>query len=364
MDLIERLDDLSEAHMKPDGTIRLRLIAPGQGTSGYYPPDVLRRDGPQVFKAGTHMFWDHPSLTEGRPERSLRDLAARLVTDATWEENGPGGAGLYADAAVFSNYRPLVEEMAPHIGVSIRASGGRKMATLPDGTKGQLVERIVKAGSVDFVTEAGAGGRVVEMVEAARPQEHKPADLADKYVVADLIEATPIPTDSEEEYMDTKELQEAVDRAVEAKLTPLTEANAALTTRLDETVTKLEEAQRKLAQGDTMTLLREARDHVTSKVPAGLPDAVKVRIVEAASANPAVTEAGALDLVKLDEATKTEVASWVATLSEAGFGKVTGLGDSAPVEVDAEKATGRLESAMARFGLSESAAKTAAAGRR
>lgn len=69
---------LVEKAVRDDGTVPIKVIAPGWGTSGYYPAAVLERDGPTVFAKGTHMYWNHPTLTETieRPERSLSDLAA------------------------------------------------------------------------------------------------------------------------------------------------------------------------------------------------------------------------------------------------------------------------------------------------
>lgn len=113
------------AVIRRDGTIALRIIQPGWGSSGYYPAEVLERDGPRVFKKGLKIYADHPTPTEEaeRPERSVHDLAAELVSDAQWRTDKPGGPGLFADAKVFQSYYSLVEDLAPHIGVSIRASG-------------------------------------------------------------------------------------------------------------------------------------------------------------------------------------------------------------------------------------------------
>ena len=63
------------------GKIKVGLITPGTGSSGYYSQQVLEnaaRD--RVWPKGTHVFFDHPSESEmhDRPERSVRDLAAVL----------------------------------------------------------------------------------------------------------------------------------------------------------------------------------------------------------------------------------------------------------------------------------------------
>lgn len=165
---------IREAAVRSDGTVLVKLISPGWGSSGYYSAAMLERDGPKVFTAGTKMYWDHPTVTETheRPERSLRDLAGELVTTARWEANGPDGAGLYGDSKVFSPFRENLGELAPHIGVSIRAQGTAVQGEA-EGRTGPIIDELLSAMSVDFVTEAGRGGKVLELFEAARRQNRQ-----------------------------------------------------------------------------------------------------------------------------------------------------------------------------------------------
>jgi hypothetical protein len=139
------------------GRWRAKLIAGDvQGSSGYYSAQMLKECA-GVFRQGLPMFIDHPSVTEAyeRPERSVRDLAGRLVTPATYE-----GDGLYSTIEVFPQYAPMVEAMADHIGLSIRASGEVK-PSMTESVRGPIVTAITAAESVDLVTAAGAGGRIV-----------------------------------------------------------------------------------------------------------------------------------------------------------------------------------------------------------
>jgi len=139
----------------------VKLIAPGKGSSAFYPAEVLKRDGPKVFKAGTHMYWNHATDAEeaARPEGNLDHLAAVLTKDAYWVESGKQGPGLYSRAKVFSDYATKVEEKAPHIGLSIRAAGNAVKGKLTEG-RPELAE-LTYADSTDFVTKAGAGGMVL-----------------------------------------------------------------------------------------------------------------------------------------------------------------------------------------------------------
>lgn len=151
----------------PDGSlIDVQIIRAGWGSSGYYPAKVLERDGPTVFPAGTHMFLDHPTETEEveRPERSVRDLAAVLAEDAYSPD---GGKTLRAKARVFAPYRQLVAEAHADIGVSIRAMGTAQPGEM-EGRTGPIIQSLTVGESVDFVTRAGAGGKVLALLESAR----------------------------------------------------------------------------------------------------------------------------------------------------------------------------------------------------
>lgn len=190
--------DLKEGAVGMDGTTHLKLIAPGWGSSGYYSADVLKRDGPKVFKAGTQNFWDHQTDQEEaeRPEGSLRDLASVLTEDARWEEAGPAGPGLYAKAKVMENFRQVVDDLAPHIGVSIRAAGITKEGKA-EGRTGAIVERITRAKSADYVTKAGAGGKVLQLFEAARggqfPTRQQEASDMDQAAIEKAIKEAQAP---------------------------------------------------------------------------------------------------------------------------------------------------------------------------
>lgn len=137
---------------------RVKLIGGNvQGTSGYYSEAMLKRDGPRVFREGLPSYLDHPTVSERteRPERSVRDLAGRLVSSARYESDG-----LYATVEVYPHVAPMVEAMAGHIGVSIRAYGEAEESNRP-GVRGPMITALTGADSVDFVTAAGAGGRIV-----------------------------------------------------------------------------------------------------------------------------------------------------------------------------------------------------------
>lgn len=150
-----------------NGRIRVTLITPGWGSSGYYSAEVLEqaaKDG--IFPAGLQCFVDHPTQRElnDRPERSVRDLAAVLAESARWD-----GTGLVAEAQLLPPHAETFAqpEMAEAIGMSIRASADVSMGEA-EGRRGRIIGQLVEAQSVDFVTRAGRGGRY-QVIESATP---------------------------------------------------------------------------------------------------------------------------------------------------------------------------------------------------
>lgn len=145
---------------------RARLIEGNVwGSSGYYSRELLESAvAGGVFAEGTPIFMDHPTLTEReeRPVRSVRDLAGRLTGTAVYEDDG-----VYSDIEVYPHFGPIIESMADAIGMSIRAAG-QVEAGEAAGRSGLLVSSLDYIASVDFVTEAGAGGKVVSLLESAR----------------------------------------------------------------------------------------------------------------------------------------------------------------------------------------------------
>lgn len=316
--------------LRESAQARLRLIAPGWGSSGFYPPEVLQRDGPAVFKAGTQMFWNHPTPKEEaeRPEGSLEKLAAVLQEDAAWDGAGPAGPGLYSTAKVFDEFKAPLLELADHIGVSIRASGSSRPGEAA-GRNGPIIERISSARSVDFVTRAGAGGKVLSLFEAAGRKPVAPTQAAPS--------------------RDTNQEQ---DEMSEAEYKALREAAAAQSAEIK----RLKEA----------LVLRDARDLAVRTLTAlDLPQITRERLIESLSRNPVLTAEGDLDVTatttRITEAATAE-AKYVASLT--GQGGVRGMNSNQQTgEVTAEEAEKRLKASFLGIGLSESAAALAARGR-
>lgn len=428
------LVDLDEA-LRPDGTVPIKLISPGWGSKGYYSAEVLKRDGPKAWPAGTHMYLDHPSLTEAmdRPERSVRDLAAVLETGARWSDTHPQGPGLYAEANVFPPFREAIAAMAPHIGVSIRARGTGRQGEA-EGRTGPIVESIDDGLSCDFVTKAGRGGQVLALAEAAGLDLGDPVDLQEAGTVGSRFEAgihSDFTCRADDLYGDgrlTRDERIALSNAIgdalaafvaaientqpqlyergwwdepaelcdpnpdptEESPMPMTaEEKAAIITELRESV--LEEARgavaAELEEARTTAAAEKARgdraEHalLAGKAQAralaeaakidGLPQTTRLRVAEAAIAaelpTTVVDGVTVLDEAAFDAHVTTLIDAEVAYLTEAGVtiggGQVTGAGTTGAPAADPATNEADLAESFQALGLSESAAKTAAAGR-
>lgn len=145
---------------------KVKVIESGWGSSGYYGADMLRQYGPGVFKKGTKVFMNHPSMTEenDRPERDVEKLAGKLTTDAYFSESDNG---LIAEIQFYSHYAPIIKEMAEDVGLSIRAFGEASVGEA-EGREGPIIETLVadELTSVDVVTVAGAGGKFISLLES------------------------------------------------------------------------------------------------------------------------------------------------------------------------------------------------------
>lgn len=267
----------------------IKLIAPGKGSSAFYPKEVLQRDGPKVFKAGTHVYLNHPTAAEeaARPEGDVKNLAGVLTTRAEYSEGHAKGPGLYARMKVFADHAQTVEEKAPHVGMSIRASGKAESRQVKDGLP--VLTELTSAESVDVVTRAGAGGMILS--ESATSANLKEAEMT----------------------------AEEITKLIEASNAPL-------------------RAQ----------LLRDSAERKAVALLEGvsLPTKAKLRIIENVIGRGVPTIAdGSIDETKFREAINGEAKAIGEILSEAlgGSGRVYGMGAAPVIQIDAKEAQARRE---------------------
>jgi hypothetical protein len=254
-----------------------------------------------------------------------------LTSTARWEANGVAGPGLYANAKVFEGYQAPVNQMAPHIGVSIRASG-RAAQGEAEGRRGSIIQQIAAAKSIDFVTRPGAGGQILQMFEAAR--SGPPVKIVPSVPVGEAKKEAGVEIE--------KQLQEAQER-----------------------LTKLEQENARLQEG---LLLRDARAVAQVEMAkSSLPAVTQARLLETLAAKPALGQDGQLDrtayVAQIGEAVKAE-ADYLTRVAGHGSGKITGMGASTGSAAVDEVALGkRMSEGFAAMGLSETEAKHAVTGR-
>ncbi|MBM7796877.1 hypothetical protein [Pseudoglutamicibacter cumminsii] len=141
------------------GHARIRVITPGEGSSGVYSEAVLQLAVQEkAFPARTQCHINHDSPDQP-PTGDARNLVGYLVEDAVW-----GDGAIEATVKVGEKWWQWVKDYGPVIGMSIQA---RAEVTEQDGKR--VVERILPhpMNRVDFVTYAGRGGEVMEIYESA-----------------------------------------------------------------------------------------------------------------------------------------------------------------------------------------------------
>ncbi len=158
---------------------RMILIQEGQGSTGYYTPDVLRELVESKRAEGMQAYADHPGLDEEQtlPERSVRDLvgthhdlrlaesAGKTVIESIFVPiKGPGFEWVNTLAEAASQH-PGPKPLA---GVSLYGGSEGEYTELPNGGFGWLPSKLLPT-SGDIVTNGGAGGEFArQLLESMR----------------------------------------------------------------------------------------------------------------------------------------------------------------------------------------------------
>lgn len=244
------------------GRYRIRIIAPGRGSTGMYTAPNLAESAP-LFVPGTHMFFDHQTMTEDweRPERSVRDLAGVFESAA---EIMPDGS-LEADIKVYPSVNGIIRERWADIGVSINGWSVEEIG--PDG----VVPPLAGIQSVDFVTRAGAKGAVLEVLESDG-----------RWRVKNPSNSTTNPNSQEEQAVKPEEIVKAVSEAVAAALPAAVKEAAALLAADQEKKAKAVEAEKKADPYEAAAKIAEAQD---------LPSQARARVMEAVKRGAGVDDA-------------------------------------------------------------------------
>lgn len=162
---------LTEAVWEPAGLLlEATLLAAGPSLNGtYYPTQTLEQAVPRF--AGAKCYLDHSPAAV----RSVLELAGRV--EEAWYAGGRIRGRIRMTAAHPALETLVREGLAGEL--SITALGQTRLAER-EGRLYRLVESLDEIRSVDFVTEAAAGGRVERILTESRLWETVLASLQDE----------------------------------------------------------------------------------------------------------------------------------------------------------------------------------------
>lgn len=211
---------------------RCVLLQEGMGNfrdAYYYSRDAL--ESAIALFEGKKIYADHPTEVESavRPERSVKDVLGHFENLSIVTDKDSGQSQLEADVVIMpeESYRwarGLLKHSVEYskkypdkefVGLSINASGSAEpqpidsvIESAPSGAKIKLqqakaelgltevrvVSKIEDAISCDLVTEAGAGGKILTMIEQESNMSKKPNKIKEseeKKIEAKVDEAAP-----------------------------------------------------------------------------------------------------------------------------------------------------------------------------
>lgn len=137
--------------------VNIRLLSPGQGSSGFYSQEIVERDGSAAFPKGTFLYFNH----ESPDTRDIRDAFGALTEDARFVDGA-----LIAEATIFSVAKSFVYDIMEHAELSIQAKGDVSEET-------GLVESINPHpyNAVALVPRGGRDGKIVSVIESYKDRK-------------------------------------------------------------------------------------------------------------------------------------------------------------------------------------------------
>ena len=153
-------------------------IRPGFGNSRdnfYYPTETVREATNAGLFVGKKMYVNHPRKSDATelPERSVKDWFA-TTKESSWDaqRNRPRVRVVVHDDDAFKRFQEAPEQIAFSI-----IGGGMARPGKVNGKSTRVVESFDNVASVDWVTEAGAGG-ALDFMESAAEEMNVP-DIKD-----------------------------------------------------------------------------------------------------------------------------------------------------------------------------------------
>lgn len=198
------------------------LIREGFGNQrdGHYYSKGLLEASAAKFN-GALMYVDHldPDAQKklGGLPRPVRDLGGRILQETVHvaQDEESGKTVLRGTAKIAQPWLWAMVEADPELlGVSIHA-GGQSKAGQAEGRSAKIVESISSVRSVDWVTQAGAGGKVVGLIEAQIAADEEAVQEREDEIT------TQEPVAQEEAVAEAETQQEDAVSTIEAKGAPI-----------------------------------------------------------------------------------------------------------------------------------------------
>lgn len=308
--LLEQSASIAVATGTP-GLWRATLITPGQGSSGNWLDETIRRDGPIALKKGAKSFITHNRLENGEPDPL--SMWGYLASDPWYEE----GVGLVGDVQVLPSWIDRVAEIAPHTALSVFLMGesdehGNITAILEDVQNG-----------VDLVVYPGRPGSalVAKLYESAVAGSHKTPKAPE-------VEEDEPKGFSEMEIKDVADRVDALDAKIDSLISGRTaevQAEADEAAVAEEVAKQVEEKVAAIA--DSISAVQAAEADMLPSAAKSLMESARKgedvadRIVEAKA-----IRAEAINILKVDE---TKINPETGRLGENATGHVLrGFGDA------------------------------------
>lgn len=169
---------------------KTRLISEGQGSSGFYSAEVLKRDIPKALPKGTKVYFDHMSADEmetGRA-RSMSQLVGVFESVPYFDEQEQASFAdirIYENSPTYKNVPEFIAEALNDVGVSIEVHAGKK-------DDSGFVEELSFSphNSLAIVTAGGARGKIDSLIESFRTTENENTDeVRNNMEKAEMLEA-------------------------------------------------------------------------------------------------------------------------------------------------------------------------------
>lgn len=199
--LVEAAGALIEALAAEDGRpsegkrFSVRVVQGGLSKNGNYYPDRVLEAAAPLFN-GARVFVKSDAEHLAAKGKDVRNLFGRLTEAAFHKGPSPDTGEIRAVMTLISPSEPMAvkvreavqADMQDVFGLSIDADG-RVREGKAGGRTIRVTEAIKKVHSVDLIVEPGAGGQVLQLLEAADPNQVRHEDAMLRQTIIDTIRA-------------------------------------------------------------------------------------------------------------------------------------------------------------------------------